>query len=333
MSSLYRLLKKYSQRRATPAEEEELIAWYRSAHRDSTEWPAEFPDEEERVKARMLQQIRARMTEIPAAPVLRVHSQLLRQQRFDIARRGLAAASILLIICSAAFFFLRRNAPADSAWITLDNPAGKIQRVLLPDSSEVWLNANSQLRYKKDFSEKREIALDGEAFFKVRSISNNPFQVHSRGLVTRVLGTSFNVNAYKNERETRVSVQSGKVSVTETENNKPLALLAADQEISYDSVASTMHVGKVPAGNTSWINGRWQFETAALEEIAGQLENWYGVRFVFANETLKTCQYTAAFDNTIHLNDLLTLLCEINNIHFTIDETHRIVTFSGQGCQ
>ena len=325
--SLIRLIEKYLNNESTPEEYSALMTWYRSAHRDIVEWPASSSDEEQQVRDRMLRQIKDRMQ-----PVIRTERRIPPATRITI-RRGLTAAAVLGIICAATFLALHRRDRTEDDWITLNNPAGKIQKADLPDGSEIWLNANSRLRYRQNFSEKRELELEGEAFFKVRPINGHPFQVHSRGLITQVLGTAFNVDAYKNEQQTLISVQSGKVAVRVSEKDQPLAYLSADQEIIYDPASSKAIIRKTPAGNGSWINGKWQFETATLEEITGQLENWYGVRFSFADTALKACQYTATFDNTIRLKDLLTLLCEINNIRFAIDENRRIVTLSGQGCR
>ncbi|MES1250088.1 MAG: FecR family protein [Chitinophaga rupis] len=349
--SLIRLIEKYLNNSATPEEYSALMTWYRSAHRDIVEWPASTPDEEQQVRARMLQQIRERMLPAPRtlqvdslqpaapmkpvdgmSPASRLQRQIPPARRISL-RRGLTAAAVLFIICTVTLLVLQRRDKTSDKWISLNNPAGKIQKVDLPDGSEIWLNANSRLRYRQNFKVKRELELEGEAFFKVRPVSGSPFQVHSRGLITEVLGTAFNVDAYKNEQQTLISVQSGKVAVRSSEKAQPLAYLSADQEIVYNPATSKSLIRKTLTGNGSWINGKWQFQTATLEEITGQLENWYGVRFSFTNPALKACQYTATFDNSIQLKDLLTLLCEINNIHFDIDENRRIVTLSGQGCQ
>ncbi len=349
-SSLYHLIEKYFNNESTPEEESALMTWYRLAHRDTVEWPSAYPDEEQQVKARMLQYIETRRT--PASSIERITPSVKITPLAKITepakitppvkttpsvkripiKRGLVAAALLFVICTSAFFFLRRSDPAAGGWVTLNSPAGKIQKIGLPDGSEVWLNANSQLRYRKDFSAKREIELEGEAFFKVSPANSRPFLVRSRGILTQVLGTAFNIDAYKNEPLLHISVQSGKIAVKELKTGNAQAVLTADQEMAYDVVSSRMEIRKAPAGNSSWINGKWQFETATMEEITGLLENWYGVHFSFASNALRSCQYTATFDNTIRLKDLLTLLCDINNIHFTIDETNRTVTLSGKGC-
>src|SRR5690606_205335 len=81
---------------------------------------------------------------------------------------------------------------------TVRTEAGKMKRIVLPDQSVVWLNANTQLRYSAQaFAQHRELFIDhGEAFFEITKNSENPFVVHAEALSTKVLGTSFNVKSY-----------------------------------------------------------------------------------------------------------------------------------------
>jgi len=89
---------------------------------------------------------------------------------------------------------------------------GEKKTILLPDGSLVFLNSKSSISYSKDFKNKRELKLTGEAYFEVKKNPERPFLVETEKIKTRVLGTSFNIKAYKNS-QTMVSVNTGKVEV------------------------------------------------------------------------------------------------------------------------
>eukprot|EP01132_Coremiostelium_polycephalum_P022666 gene22666-26912_t len=91
---------------------------------------------------------------------------------------------------------------------------GQVLKIVLADSSTVWLNSGSRLRYPEKFNgSSRELYLEGEAFFNVVHKKSQPFIVHSGALNTQVLGTSFNIKAYKNSAQLKVSVATGKVGI------------------------------------------------------------------------------------------------------------------------
>jgi ferric-dicitrate binding protein FerR (iron transport regulator) len=339
---IYQLVGKYLNNEATMEEVERLNEWYRTAHKDQVEWPASFPGEEQVIRDRMWQRMQEQIAAASSqrTPPLAVAGSRQTSPSPERARSGKvisrphlwAAACVLLLICIGAFFGLRHLHRRGEEWITVHSPTGRIVKFSLPDSSEVWLNAGSELRYRQNFGSNREIRLVGAAFFNVRPMQGKPFQVHSNGLVTRVLGTSFAVTAYAHSHEMRVAVQSGKVSVSSEQDKKELGILLPEQELLYNKSSSTAHTRRTPAGELSWTKGQLVFDAERLEEIADRLENWYGVSIAFANPALKTCQYTASFDGSTRLDNLLELLCEINNIRFSIDPTGRKVTLSGNGC-
>lgn len=126
--------------------------------------------------------------------------------------RWLAYAAVVLLMStfSMVFYFHKTTTPIDYA--ELSNPNGQHSRILLPDSSIVYLSGGSKIRYEKTFlGTKRMVYLDGEAFFDVVHQSKRPFVVKSGEITTIVLGTSFNVKAYASENKVDVTVRTGKV--------------------------------------------------------------------------------------------------------------------------
>ncbi|MEX2514361.1 MAG: FecR domain-containing protein [Cyclobacteriaceae bacterium] len=106
----------------------------------------------------------------------------------------------------------------DETFEMVDNPRGVRRKLLMPDSSVIHLNGGSRLQIQKSFLTKRKVILEGEAFFEVAKDPGNPFVVITEGLVTKVLGTSFLVSAYKGKPQ-MVAVKEGKVNVKEAMGN------------------------------------------------------------------------------------------------------------------
>ena len=117
-----------------------------------------------------------------------------------------AAAAVLVAVVST--FLLERPRPASSSWAQLDNPGAQPRHFSLPDGSSVWLNAHSRLEYNG-----RNTRLTGEAYFSIAQDPEHPFTVSAAGLVTRVLGTVFNIDAYPGEQSVHVTLVSGSVGV------------------------------------------------------------------------------------------------------------------------
>lgn len=205
-------------------------------------------------------------------------------------------------------------------------------RVVLPDSSVVWLHAASRLRYPEKFNgSNREVYLEGKAFFEVRADQQHPFLVHSGGLTTTVLGTSFNVDAYKGAARIGVTVTSGSVRVSDS--LKVLDVLLPAQQISYD--ARSRAFAKTVVDTTSlvaWKTGKIKFEEKSMGVIAAELERWYGVQFRFTGEALRHCRCTGSFDDNIPLEKLLDVICTVNNIQYKVDDKQATVTLTGHGC-
>ncbi|CAL1517190.1 FecR domain-containing protein [Chitinophaga sp. MM2321] len=205
-------------------------------------------------------------------------------------------------------------------------------KVTLPDSSVVWLHAASKLRYPEKFDGKnREVFLEGKAFFEIHPDAGKPFLVHSGGLTTTVLGTSFNIDAYDDAEHIAVTVISGSVRVTDS--LKVLDVLLPAQQINYNKRRQAF--AKTVVDTTAcvaWTTGKIKFDEEKMSAIAEELERWYGVQFLFKDDALCNCRYTASFDDNTSLEKLLDVICTVNNIRYTINEKQTTVTLTGKGC-
>jgi len=202
----------------------------------------------------------------------------------------------------------------------------------LPDSSRLWLNAVSSLRYAKDFHQQRELYLEGEAYFEVTANKAHPFTVHAGGLTTTVLGTGFDIRSFATESQNAVTVIRGKVEVSH--EGKVLDQLTAARQLQWDNQRNQSQTVSADTSQVlGWQQGKLLFQGKTMEEITASLGRWYNVRFIFKEPTMRRCRYYLNFENSVPLKEILTSISALNGMSFTIDTKNNIVTLSGKGCQ
>lgn len=324
------LIRKYADDTATPEEIQELLEWYRSIHTfEIIEWPATYPTEKEELKQRMLQNMLSLLPRDQPAPSPRPRPLLPLPRIYHRPWLRIAAS---LILIAGAWLLWQSLRPHETAWLSIHNPSGKIQSIRLPDSSQVWLNAASTLRYARDFNGQRELYLEGEAYFDVTEDKAHPFTVHAGELTTTVLGTSFNIKSFSSESQNDITVIRGKVQVTH--QDKVIDQLTAARQLQWDNTRSQSHTVSIDTNQVlGWQRGQLLFQGQPLDEITASLGRWYNVHFAFKEPAMRQCRYYLNFKNTIGLKELLTTLSVVNDMHFAIDEQNHIVTLSGKGCQ
>ncbi|QEC42229.1 FecR family protein [Pseudobacter ginsenosidimutans] len=171
------------------------------------------------------------------------------------------------------------SSTAEMAFNTMSTPAGRQFRLTLPDGTKVWLNAASSIRYPTRFSgNERKVIITGEAYFEVKRDQSKPFRVSVSDMEVEVLGTSFNINSYANEKMLRTTLIEGAVRV---KNNAAAILLKPSQQ----AVLLQNHIGRsleVKDGADiqqvmAWKNGIFNFNGADLFMVLRELERWYDI--------------------------------------------------------
>jgi ferric-dicitrate binding protein FerR (iron transport regulator) len=158
---------------------------------------------------------------------------------------------------------------------TLTTARGGQYKVVLPDGTQVWLNAASSITYPLAFrANERKVEMTGEAYFEVAKDAARPFRVYSGKQVVEVLGTHFNINAYPDEPAVKTTLLEGKVKVTAGSNQ--LSLIPGEQ--SQMSIASlTLNQGVDLEEITAWRNGYFVFNHEHIESIMRKISRWYDV--------------------------------------------------------
>ena len=188
----------------------------------------------------------------------------------------------------------------------------EIKNILLPDGSQVILNANSSISYSENFKQNRKLKLTGEAFFKVVKNPKQPFVVETSQFNTKVLGTSFNVKAYPNTINT-VSVVTGKVEVSSKENSAYKSILIKNQRLSYNNLEVPLLSIADAKDFNAWTKNILIFQKSSLKETALTLENQFNVTILFEKRELEDLRITGKFKEE-NLNNILNSIALVKQL-------------------
>lgn len=343
---LNKLLKKYLSNSCTQSEYEELLEQFKRAENEP-ELKALLSDfwerhvDESDVLEFLVKDDDAWFDEIYSQAMNREGRHLLRN-RTNIRRHShrsggqwfKVAALILISLLMSLFYFTmsQEEALQEVVYEQKAPGPGEKMRFTLPDGTQVNLNSDSFIEYNASFDEEvREVYLKGEAYFVVARDEARPFIVKTKKVNTQVLGTTFNIRAYPEDDQVLVAVASGKVGVSDATSLENQVILEANEWANYHFESQNFSTG---SGNismfTAWNEGVLLYHDKSLEDVATQLERWYGVQISFANEQLKECIIRGE-----HRDE--TLVNVLNAIGYAFDLEYHIegrqVALDGRGCK
>ena len=263
-----------------------------------------------------------------------------RRSSFSLYKWGIAAG--IAAILAVGIFWTNKYEDQEQARIAYSAPlqylektskAGEVVQLLLPDGSRIWLNEESSIRYPQAFDgDTRQVFLKGEAFFEVVPNKEKPFIIKSRGIITKVLGTSFNVKAYENQQQTVVSVATGKVAVGTDKDGElnEITELTPEQELVVDNASGESHVNLITLAQiASWREPQLVFRNNTYEEVILALEKRYRVNIHLEKQTLKKCRLMATFKHQTSLKEILHLLSMSNSFTYEIKGS-RVDIYGGE---
>lgn len=207
------------------------------------------------------------------------------------------------------------------SWKEHVNTTNHMLVVSLPDGSTAALQPKSSIRYASSFenSPERTIQLTGEVMFKVTGHTERPFMVHSGGIITKVLGTSFVVRALDKSEEIRVRLYTGKVVVNVIQSGKDI-YLRPGQELVYDEQSMLATVGtfaemrNTAAGTTDGKPDWYQFNGQSLSQVFDQLGEYYHVEIDYRPADLLDMYFAARFEKQDTLDKILADIALLNNL-------------------
>ncbi len=200
----------------------------------------------------------------------------------------------------------------------------------LPDGSTVLLNENSELSYTEPFGKNlREVMLKGEAYFDIQPDSAHAFIVHTGDINTRVLGTSFNVNA--REKQVVVTVTRGLVEVGD--QTRTYDRIRPNERIVVDALGKVFEkTGLKSMKAIQWKDENLIFDGITLREAAEKIEGKFNVRLTIENPQIKNCRISAWFLNNESLPEILDLVCGIRQASYVLENGHVRIS-DGIGCE
>jgi len=213
---------------------------------------------------------------------------------------GWALAASLLVLVGGAVLWreLRDTPPAQTASArSFATAPGERRAILLDDSSEVVLGVASRLEIAAGYgSPAREMALTGEALFRVRHDAARPFRVRTPNAVAEDLGTEFTVRSYGAADGAQVVVRSGSVALRGAEDAGTAAVIAAGQTGAVSPAGLTrVYATTDSAQPFAWTRGELVFDGTPLREVAKELERWYDVTFTFTDSLLPARRLSTSF--------------------------------------
>jgi transmembrane sensor len=323
------IFERYIQKRATPDEVTRLSRWIND-NQDISLWieqqinaSSSIIDSE--LQLRMLQNIKNE-----------IENQNQSNKTFKVPKRiqlnkwiRVAAMFVLPLLTAAGMYLFMSPREVTIAPLVVAVERGQKANITLPDGSKVWLNSQSKLTYSADFNiRKRELQLDGEAYFEVAHNVEKPFVVLSKDMAVEALGTSFGVKAYNEDNLISSILMQGKVRVTTPDGE---AILLPNDRILYDKTKRRNALSRVTNATdfTGWIHNELRFENESLSEIAKTIERIYNVEVVFASEKLRNKRFTGTLYNN-SLESVLNIISltspvsfRINNNQVTLSENRK----------
>ncbi|MGC4231778.1 MAG: DUF4974 domain-containing protein [Niabella sp.] len=232
-----------------------------------------------------------------------------------IGRLAIAASFALIVVLGISIIMDRKPAtvPSEDNTIAAVTTKGSKSSVVLPDGTKVWINGDTRLSYQKDFGvTTRDVFLSGEAYFDVAHDKAHPFIVHTDAFDIKVLGTAFNVKAYSGDANAQATLIRGAIEVALNQREGKNIFLKPSEKIVVKNINRTKTEAETlpeiavstikPIADSSsvetiWVQNKLAFDQEPFENIARELERWYGVEVKIYNHHLKSKRFSGVFEN------------------------------------
>lgn len=255
---------------------------------------------------------------------LHIQPQIIVAKTFYLTRGWKRAAAAVLFLAgagTAGYFLAIRSADTYTTYATR---TGERKTIRLADGSVIVLNAGSTIRIPDQLQRKRKLQLlDGEVFFDVNTNPDIPFIVESGPLQTTVLGTSFNVSAYKDVHTLSIGVMSGKVKVAG--KGSMAQVLERDQELVYNKISGELKVSPVDEQQPGWKEGRLIFNDVTFNDMVVLMEKNFGITITTTQEHVRTTRYTTEMPTDMEPAKAAQVLAAIHHLQVRMINQHTVI--------
>lgn len=305
-----KLLYKYFRGTATIEEEKQIL-----------DWVDESPDNRKAFqKERMLYDIALFTDE------KKLKKEEKKARILPVLKWSARVAAVVVVALSCGFLFRDYQYNKVARMQTVAVPAGQRAQITLADGTRVWLNAKSTLTYASNFGRtERNITLEGEAYFEVAKNKEIPFYVNTEKNKVRVVGTSFNVCAYKDSKEFETTLVEGIVDIYAAGKEHPIARLQKNEFFAdYDG---KLKKTVLPSYDyLRWKEGLYCFDDSELSHILNRLELYYNVKITVKNKKLLSHRYTAKFKEQDGIEHILKVIQKDQDFKYYINEEKDHIT-------
>lgn len=236
----------------------------------------------------------------------------------------IAAAVVITFACTHYYLMHTYGGEDDAVMQTLYVPAGQRAELTLTDGTKVWLNALTTFAFPNKFSEtSREVYLDGEAYFDVEPDREKLFSVHTQEYRVNVLGTEFNVSAYRKNQLFETSLIKGSVEVVSHSNDARIRLTPGHRAYLANGVLVSSIIPNYD--HFLWTQGILCFEHERMEDIFGKLELYYDIKIVNTNTKINRMRYTGKFRTKDGVEHVLNVLKIPTGLRYKKDNEKNII--------
>lgn len=309
------LLNKYLQQEATKEECDFLLLHYNLFDKEPEILDALTNEQKLELKSEIDYNIRN---------IISTETNLIKNKR-SLSRKiwisVISVAAILFIVFAVDLYFTDQKHLNKSSVISRFSSVKENRLIQLPDGSTVIVSPGSKLNYPSSFDglAKREVYLDGQAYFDVKHNPLKPFIIYTGKLKTIVLGTAFEINAWSDESEIRVTVSRGKVKV-EDENNRILSIITPNHQITYNLLneKSIQKVVNAPE-YLAWKDHDLLLSDVTIAEASALLEDRFQVKILIRDDHLKSKRFTTTVLKEERIETILNSIAEFNDAKYTYD--------------
>ncbi|MFZ4724428.1 MAG: FecR family protein [Paludibacter sp.] len=243
------------------------------------------------------------------------------------------AASVAIIFVLGSIYFLKLLSPSGSSkdeFYSITVPYGAKSKVTLSDSTKVWLNSGTTIKYCFIAKDKvRKLELNGEAYFEVAKMKGVPFIVETDRLDVKVLGTKFNVISYSDDGNINVTLLEGSIALKMDNDNNNEVRLKPNTSATYNKLTNKLELKDVDGSlSTQWSEGIIIFDNEKLEQIARRLERAYNVKIELTNASLSDSHFYGVFSKNQSIKDVFDIITLSNKLHYKIKGDTIIVSTS-----
>ncbi|MBB4034806.1 ferric-dicitrate binding protein FerR (iron transport regulator) [Dysgonomonas hofstadii] len=245
-----------------------------------------------------------------------------------------SAVAIVSVVIGVSYFMINTGSSVKGEFASVRNEKQlfvqthdlQIKEVQLPDGSKIHLNSNSSIEYiQKEFGkDKREIWLEGEAYFDVAKNPDKPFIIHSKEITTTVHGTSFNIKSYDDIGEISVTVETGKVEVRSKQSI--IGMLTPNKQLVYKEGNKTHVIAdRNWEDAAAWMEKRLVLRDANVNELKIRLQQIYEMNIMIEDRVLSGSILNASYPKNTKISSVLQGISEIYEIKYSIDEKNKVV--------